>query len=107
MLSQSFVTSVRQLMQQMNVFSLQSFFAVGAIIGGPLAGVIADRWGRKVALLLSGIPYLTGYLMIVYAHFISNPVAFKAVVLVGRVITGSGLAGSVITSVSLLYLYRI
>ena len=81
---------------------LQSFFAIGAIIGGPLAGVIADRWGRKMGLLLSGIPHLTGYLMIVYAHFISDPVAFKAVVLVGRVITGTGLSGTVVTAVSLL-----
>ena len=76
---------------------------MGAIVGGPLAGVAADRWGRKTALLLSGIPYLIGYLMIVYAHFISDPVAFKAVVLVGRVITGIGLGAGVITSVSLIH----
>ena len=46
---------------------------VGAIFGGPIAGWIADFLGRKVALLLVAIPYLSGYMMITYAHFIYNP----------------------------------
>ena len=67
---------------------------MGAIFGGPIAGSIADRWGRKITLLLSGVPYLTGYLLLVYAHFIDSPVAFKAVVLIGRLISGVGLGWS-------------
>ena len=67
---------------------------MGALFGGPIAGSVADRWGRKVALLLSGVPYLTGYLLLVYAHFINSPVAFKADILIGRLVSGVGLGWS-------------
>lgn len=68
----------------------QSFASVGALVGGPVAGLVADRWGRKVALLLVGVPYLVGYLMMTLAHLIGDPDGFKAVLLVGRLLTGVG-----------------
>lgn len=71
---------------------------VGAIFGGPIAGWIADAYGRKMALLLVLIPYFGGYLMIAYAHFISNPVGFKSVLLFGRFFTGVGLGWSCLAS---------
>ncbi len=58
------------------------------MLGGPIAGWLADRLGRKPALLLSGIPYLAGYLMIAYARFCTTALAFRAVVLTGRLLTG-------------------
>ena len=64
------------------------------MFGAPIAGVIADRWGRKVALLFAGVPYLVGYLMIALAHLIGNIPAFKAVLLTGRLLTGVGLGWS-------------
>lgn len=67
---------------------------MGAIVGGPIAGWIADHLGRKATLMLVGIPYLTGYMMIVYAHMINNVIAFKVVLLVGRFLTGVGLGWS-------------
>ena len=67
---------------------------VGAIFGGPIAGWIADFLGRKVALLLVAIPYLSGYMMITYAHFIYNPVGFKTVLFLGRFLTGIGVGWS-------------
>lgn len=71
---------------------------VGAIFGGPIAGWIADSYGRKVALLLVVLPYFVGYLMISYAHFIYNPVAFKTVLFLGRFLTGVGLGWSCLAS---------
>ena len=68
----------------------QSFASVGALVGGPVAGLVTDRWGRKVALLLVGVPYLVGYLMMTLAHLIGDPDGFKAVLLVGRLLTGVG-----------------
>lgn len=64
------------------------------MFGGPIAGFIADHAGRKTALMLVGIPYLVGYLMMVYAHFITNAIGFKVVLLIGRFITGVGLGWS-------------
>ena len=64
------------------------------MFGAPIAGVIADRWGRKLALLLAGVPYLVGYLMVALAHLIGDFAAFKAVLLTGRLLTGVGLGWS-------------
>ena len=80
---------------QLSCFFLsQALAPVGAIFGCPIAGWIADHLGRKAALMLVGVPYLTGYMLIVYAHMISNATAFKIVLLVGRFLTGVGLGWS-------------
>ena len=60
-------------------------------MGGPIAGWISDRMGRKPALVLVSVPYLTGYMMITYARFATDPVLFKAVLLIGRFFSGVGL----------------
>ena len=73
---------------------MQALAPIGALLGAPLAGWIADHAGRKAALMLVGLPYLFGYLMMVCATIIPHPVAFKTVTLVGRLITGVGLGWS-------------
>ena len=73
---------------------MQAFAPVGALFGAPIAGVIADRWGRKLALLLAGVPYLVGYLMMTLAYLIGDIAAFKAVLLTGRLLTGVGMGWS-------------
>ena len=67
---------------------------LGAIFGGPVAGWIADSLGRKMALLLVILPYLTGYLMITYAHYSHTPMGFEAVLLFGQFFTGIGMGWS-------------
>ena len=67
---------------------------IGAMFGGPVAGWVADHLGRKAALMLVGVPYLSGYMMIVYAHMIESATAFKVVLLTGRFLTGVGLGWS-------------
>ena len=76
---------------------MQAMAPIGAIFGGPIAGWIADHLGRKAALMLVGIPYLFGYLMIVYAHMLSSGTAFKVILLLGRFLTGVGLGWSCLT----------
>ena len=44
--------------------------------------------------MLVGVPYLTGYLLLAYGHMVTEPVAFKCVVLLGRFVTGIGLGWS-------------
>ena len=74
--------------------SLQAMAPAGAVFGGPLAGWIADSCGRKAALLLVSLPYLSGYLMITYARFCVSPYGFKVVLLLGRFLTGLGVGWS-------------
>lgn len=81
-------------MENTLIIYMQAFAPVGALLGGPIAGWIADHWGRKPALLLAGIPYLVGYLMIALAHLIGDAVAFKTVLLIGRLLSGVGLGWS-------------
>ena len=88
--------------------SIVSFFQalapIGALLSGPIAGWIADLAGRKAALMLVGIPYLVGYLMMVYARFIPSALIFKVVLFTGRFFTGVGLGWSCLaTPVSFLF----
>ena len=76
---------------------LQALAPVGALFGAPLSGILADRWGRKDALVLCGLPYLIGYLILSYAHYMPTALGFKSLALTGRFLTGVGMgwAGSV------------
>ena len=79
----------------------QAFGFAGAILGGPVGGWIADRWGRKCSLVYCGLPYLAGYLVISYAHYAPTATAFKSILLAGRLLTGVGLGwGSAVGPVS-------
>ena len=70
---------------------MQALASVGAVFGGLIAGPIADRWGRKNALVLCGIPYFVGYLTLTYAHYLPTAASFKTIVLLGRFLTGVGM----------------
>ena len=70
--------------------------------GGGSWWLFADRFGRKFSMLFSGLPYLAGYMMISYAHFTASATAFKALLLIGRFVTGIGMGwASAVVSVSL------
>ncbi len=73
---------------------MQALGYIGAVFGGPIAGLISDRMGRKPALMLVSIPYLIGYMMITYARFSTHADVFKAVLLIGRLFSGVGLGWS-------------
>ena len=68
----------------------QAIAPIGAVFGGLPAGWVADKWGRKAALMLVGLPYLVGYLMVAYARFAVTRAGFISVLLVGRFLTGVG-----------------
>ena len=55
---------------------------------------MTNSYGRKASLLMVALPYLIGYLVIVYSQFITNAAAFVATLFVGRFITGVGLGWS-------------
>ena len=84
------------------VYTIQALAPLGAILGGPIGGWISQHWGRKCSLMFCGVPYLTGYLMISYAHYASTTTIFRALLLSGRLISGMGFGwGSAIVPVSL------
>ena len=59
------------------------------MFGGLIAWPISDMLGRQAALMLSGVPALTGWLMIALAHLAdSNAQIFYGVLLTGRGLTG-------------------
>lgn len=71
---------------------------VGGVFGGPIAGWVADKWGRKISLVLCGLPYVLGYFLIVLASATATPIAFKALLLAGRFITGIGMGWTFLTA---------
>ena len=64
---------------------------MGGVFGGLVAGPISDKWGRKNALVLCGVPYFVGYLTLSYAHLLPTATSFKVLVLSGRFLTGVGM----------------
>ena len=44
-----------------------SLLAVGALIGGPVAGILIDLLGRKTGIMLSALPFVTGWALIASA----------------------------------------
>ena len=52
--------------------------------------MIADRWGRKLSLLFSGLPYFIGYLLIATGHLLPHAIAFKCFYFAGCFLAGFG-----------------
>ena len=61
---------------------------IGAVIGGIISGISADKLGRKPTLVLTVIPNLIGWILIGVSWFIHNAVGFDVVILSGRFFTG-------------------
>ena len=71
-----------------NPLYIQAMMPLGALVGSPIGGMVADWMSRKRSLMLSGIPNFAGWILIVFAHYSENPAVFKGLLLVGRFITG-------------------
>ena len=73
---------------------------LGALVGGPVAGLISDNFGRQTALVLIGLPSALGWLSLtVSGWFTTGAFAnFFALLLVGRIVSGfaSGWASLVV-----------
>ena len=73
----------------------QSSATLGALFGGPVAGLIADKFGRKSALMFSTVPLVLGWLAIAisveqfYWPVSSGNYLFTMLV-VGRALSGFG-----------------
>lgn len=71
---------------------------MGAAFGGGTAGLFADVYGRKPALLFSSLPNMIGWLLLSLAQYCRHPAGFKVLILVGRCFTGIALGWSFVVS---------
>ncbi|XP_071949085.1 solute carrier family 2, facilitated glucose transporter member 8-like [Antedon mediterranea] len=60
-----------------------SMVAIGAIFGGPIAGMSINKLGRKYSVMICAFPYAVGYAMIASVNSV-------AALYVGRILTGVG-----------------
>ncbi len=67
---------------------MQSLCLIGALFGSLLAWPTSEFFGRKISLILSGIPVTLGWLMIALAHLAPHSSTFYGVLLTGRMLTG-------------------
>ena len=69
------------------------------MFGGLLAWPISDFLGRKQALILGGIPFLSGWILIANSIQITqNRVGFMSVLFIGRILTGFATGWSVFSA---------
>ena len=66
---------------------------LGALLGGPMAGLLSDRLGRKMTLLLGGLPSMVGWLLVAYSYIPLVDIGgtfdqFYSLLLIGRFFTG-------------------
>lgn len=71
-------------------FPVQALLAVGAVLGCPLGGVVADRVGRKASLQVGAVPSLIGWVLLFVAQYTTNTSTFKSFLLLGRALVGVG-----------------
>ena len=74
--------------------SPQSLLNIGAMLGGPLGGWMIDFFGRKIALMLTSIPFSGGWLLIGFGKV-------EGLLYAGRFLSGLGVGmASLIVPVS-------
>ncbi|CAF0759005.1 unnamed protein product [Adineta ricciae] len=61
-----------------------SVIALGGVLGGLLATLLTDQFGRKTGLLLNNIPVILGSVLMVLSKFIASFEAF----IIGRILIG-------------------
>ena len=81
--------------------SLQAFLPLGAVFGGLVAWPVTELLGRKPALMIGGVPAITGWLFITYARLLNNDstgptTGFVAFLLLGRLFTGFATGWSIL-----------
>lgn len=65
---------------------------IGAIFGAAIAGFLSDVFGRKLTLILTGLPHVIGWLFLAGSHDLQSmrPV-FILFLLTGRFLSGLGM----------------
>lgn len=79
--------TLSQLDEILNTSEKQSWFGslvtVGAILGGPIAGFLVEKIGRKTTIMMCCIPFSMGYFIILFGQYYQ-------LLYVGRILCGIG-----------------
>ena len=68
---------------------LQTITVIGGMTGGLLAVPVADKLGRRIALIVGGIPSFCGWVLLAGSVWVTDSRAgFLTVLLTGRFLTG-------------------
>lgn len=70
---------------------LQSIMTIGALFGGPVAGLVSDRFGRKTGFMLISLPGAIGWFSITVSQLLIPHqmfVPFLVLLLIGRFVSG-------------------
>ncbi len=90
-----------------SVLSSQAFGTVGAALGSLAAWPLSEILGRKAVLMAVGFPAFTGWLLIAFsAYIVNNLSGFVAMLLIGRLLSGSA-AGLAAGAVAVRFLYTL
>lgn len=71
---------------------MQAMAPIGAVVGAAAAGFLSDIFGRKLTLILTGLPHLIGWLCLAGSYDLRNINSiFVLFLLLGRFFTGLGM----------------
>ena len=72
-----------------------SLAALGAVLGGPIAGYLSDKTGRRGSVIYGALPYIGGWVAIICgsAYIQSTPSPY-ILFYIGRILTGIGMGMS-------------
>ncbi|KAK3702400.1 hypothetical protein QZH41_020000 [Actinostola sp. cb2023] len=62
------INSTQLLLDEDQITWFGSLLNIGAMLGGPLQGFLVDLLGRKVALIMSSIPFCSGFFLIGFGN---------------------------------------
>lgn len=65
--------------------------AVGVVVGAMLAGLVSDRWGCRVAVMIGGLTAVTGSMICTFADELDVLQHRRVLFLFGKIIIGCGL----------------
>ncbi|CEO60091.1 hypothetical protein PMG11_04734 [Penicillium brasilianum] len=68
-----------------------SMVAVGVVVGAMLAGLVSDRWGCRVAVMIGGLTAVTGSMICTFADELDVLQHRRVLFLFGKIIIGCGL----------------
>ena len=68
--------------------TFSALIPIGGLIGAALAGWLVGSLGRKLALMLTTVPFTFGWLLIVLSLAANRGRAFRPIIYVGRFLTG-------------------
>ena len=79
-----------QQLSKTNSLILQALIAAGGLVGVLLAGWLVDHSGRQLTMVMCGLPFTIGWLLVLITDGITGPL-FRPLIFTGRFFIGMGI----------------